>query len=552
MPNSVGTRVPKPIPPAQLPKRPLTVQPPIWAKSRQEVCESFEWFKSYQGGVYFKGDIARGYLLGGFYASRDLLARDGRLIISHGGGKAESVHSKKGKPTLQEASDQHEGDKSVRALLHTYRLRKEIALLIDDRYPLFPYDLSAKKDCTYVVLGFYHIVHAWAERQPCNNEKGYVVRWKFAFEWCERQPAPWWLPPSGAVCPPDPDQPEQAAGPLEGRCPACKKKSPLVYKEGWMCLQPSCTAFWTFTDGVLGPEELTYDESFLAVSFLCEHDPLEDIVPQPPAVPEDGVVTSRRFSRGWHCKKCGRLSSRYKWQHWECNHCGETMQVMGKNRIAKEFWGQNNSRFMTHKVHDPDIIVSGGLPYRTPDGHVSQYHSYVLPHARGTIYAVLGNSIVNRIADEIFDEYQEQAKTGELQFRRFPLRSHHCRGELLTNYFSQNCGWRAISGMCSATFIDEEPYVGGTAHTVPFDAAPSAVVKARDLIQSRMMSIMQAESQPYHFNEVLSAAYMEEQSMSGDVLIMDGADIQKYYEHTVVPLNFRIAATARYIGRNHL
>lgn len=78
-----------------------------------------------------------------------------------------------------------------------------------------------------------------------------------------------------------------------------------------MCLQPSCTAFWTFTDGVLGPEELTYDESFLAVSFRCEHDPLEDIVPQPPAVPEDGVVTSRRFSRGWHCKKCGRLSSRW-------------------------------------------------------------------------------------------------------------------------------------------------------------------------------------------------------------------------------------------------
>ncbi len=71
------------------------------------------------------------------------------------------MHSKKGKPTLQEASDQHEGDNSVRALLHTYRLRKEIALLIDDRYPLFPYDLSAKKDCTYVVLGFYHIVHAW-------------------------------------------------------------------------------------------------------------------------------------------------------------------------------------------------------------------------------------------------------------------------------------------------------------------------------------------------------------------------------------------------------
>lgn len=40
---------------------------------------------------------------------------------------------------------------------------RPVALLIDDRYVLFPYDLSSKPDCTYVVLGFYHIAHAWGE-----------------------------------------------------------------------------------------------------------------------------------------------------------------------------------------------------------------------------------------------------------------------------------------------------------------------------------------------------------------------------------------------------
>ncbi|RPD54737.1 hypothetical protein L226DRAFT_612942 [Lentinus tigrinus ALCF2SS1-7] len=584
------TRIPKPLPPPQISKRPLTAQPPIWAKSRQEVCESFDWFKSYQGGVYFKDDIARGYLLGGYYASRDLLARDGRLIISHGGGKAESLHSNKGKLKLQEASDQREGDKSVRALLQTFRLKKEIALLIDDRYALFPYDLSARKNCMYVVLGFYHIVHAWAERQPENNAKGFVVRWKFAFEWCEQQPAPWWIQPSDASCIPEPDQPEKPVAPLEAQCSSCKASSRLVYQQGWMCLQPSCKAFWRLSDGTLAPEDLTYDETFLAVAFICEHDPLGDICPQPPAEPDDGVVTGHRFSRGWHCKKCGRLSSRFKWQCWECQNCGATMQATGKNRIAKEFRDQKDPKFVTHNVLDEHIIAYPMRPYRTPDGHFSHYHAYKLPDIQGTIYLVLGNHMVNSIADEIFEEYQEQAKTGELQFRRFPLKAHQCRGEFLTNYFSQNSG-------------EPYQYVGGTGNTVPFDAAPSAVVKARDLIQSRMMSIMQAERQPYQFNEVLSAAYMEKQSMSfhsdaepglgprvaslslgscahmhfrrhrkyrtdggtgnapksltlflrhGDVLIMDGADIQEYYEHTVVPLNFRIAATARYISKNHL
>jgi hypothetical protein len=68
--------------PAQ--KLPLCVNPPIWAQvrdntlrhnkmssfisvqSRQEVCETFDWFRSYQGGVYFAHNTVKGYLLSAF------------------------------------------------------------------------------------------------------------------------------------------------------------------------------------------------------------------------------------------------------------------------------------------------------------------------------------------------------------------------------------------------------------------------------------------------------------------------------------------------------
>ena len=63
----------------------------------------------------------------------------------------------------QEASDQLEEDKSVRALLHTYRMKRPVVLLIDDKYELFPLDLSSK-GCTYAVLGWYHIAHAWGRK----------------------------------------------------------------------------------------------------------------------------------------------------------------------------------------------------------------------------------------------------------------------------------------------------------------------------------------------------------------------------------------------------
>jgi hypothetical protein len=36
-------------------------------------------------------------------------------------------------------------------------------------------------------------------------------------------------------------------------------------------------------------------------------------------------------------------------------------------------------------------------------------------------------------------------------------------------------------------------------------------------------------------------------SFQGDVLIMEGPGVQTFYEHTVIPCNFRIAATARII-----
>ena len=102
-------------------KPPLGVNPPIWAQvrdntlqyyklsstcisvqSRQEVCESFDWFRSYQGGVYFAHNTVKGYLLSAFSSKyvdmvihfesgdlcqihrRDRFEHGGRLIISHG------------------------------------------------------------------------------------------------------------------------------------------------------------------------------------------------------------------------------------------------------------------------------------------------------------------------------------------------------------------------------------------------------------------------------------------------------------------------------------
>jgi len=261
--------------------------------------------------------------------------------------------------------------------------------------------------------------------------------------------------------------------------------------------------------------------------------------------------------------------------------------VSGKIRIPKEFWTQKTpDLFRDHKITKSSGIIQRPAKQFIHSRGRGQTQSFVLPYGDGRIHHIQpGTPSGNSEADIIFAEYQEQASAGQLAFRRWPLRSHKCRGPLLTNYFSQNSG-------------EPYQYVGGTANTIPFSCAPSAVVKARDLIQTRVSEALDVSQT---FNEVLSCAYMENQKMAfhsdseiglgplvaglslgspalmhfrlrakydnknkdhrsiaitfvlrhGDILVMDGAGVQEYYEHSVVPTNFRIAATARWIGPVH-
>ncbi|KAF8894103.1 hypothetical protein BD779DRAFT_1783639 [Infundibulicybe gibba] len=618
----------------------LPMIPPIWATSRQEVCESFDWFRAYQSGVYHVHGSVKGYLLSAFsslyvkspfvrwwsYICSDetglstaeglsspmgspfYLTQSALSLYLDRGGRAESLHSCKGRISTQLADDQLAQDKSVRALISNYHQNRPIALLIDDKYALFPYDLGYK-GIAYAVLGFYTIRYAWAEFEPSNNDRGRVIRYKFVFQWCAGQGEPWWIPrdsnegdlgdsasvvstktrkhrrsqPARCLAAGSSD-PQYSDNYVYTRCPHCGENIPQVYQLGWACLNPACIRFWLQTDGEPLPLQLDYNTEFLRLLPPMSLPPgFAELCPSsPPTTSEAGATTDYIFSRGWHCNKCGRLSCRYKWEHWECASCGCVVKVTGRLRCAKEFWSQRIPvSFHDHYIYPDSKIIRMPMRIFAHDNGMGQIQSFLLPADRGIIHHIQpGNPVARLSADEIFCEYQEQAATGELAFRRWPLRSHKLRGPLLTNYFSQNSG-------------EPYQYVGGTANTVPFSQAGGAVVKARQLIEDR---ILQALDQKVHFNEVLSAAYMERQKMAfhsdnekglgpivaglslgapaimhfrlhskyevdkerrnnaltfvlrhGDVLVMEGAKIQECYEHTVAPTNFRIAATARYI-----
>ncbi|KAJ3999632.1 hypothetical protein F5050DRAFT_1736772 [Lentinula boryana] len=637
------------------PLQELSVMPHIWAQSRQEVCESFEWFRSYQSGVYFANNVTKGYLLSGFPAKRDGFFHCGKLIISHGGGKAESVQQSKGQMKLRLADDQKAEDKSVRALLTNYRQQIPLVLLVDDRYALFPYNLGGK-NITYAVLGVYTITHAWAEYEITKSGEKHV-RFKFSFQWCEEQGQPWWhatqetslegrvihmpvplpkdttwnqnretdhartsesdledfmdsSPDSESVLCTPPVSLEKVTSKLSRRIPVktsefllsertpgladrkcshCGMPSPLIFSVGWVCLNATCNHFWHLPgagDNLI-PDELNFHESFLQLRPLAPLDNgFRDInPPQPVTKPSDKITTLQSFTRGMHCKRCGRLSCRSKWEHWECAHCHNVLAIIGTIRPVRDLRGiQPTVNFEWYFVGKNSGITKGPA-YMFGTEAEGNVVTFFLPEGRGKIHHIQHNSRGPRDLarlDTLFEEYQKQAADGNLPFRRWPLRSHKLRGVLLTNYFSQNCGV-------------PYHYVGGTANTLSWEEAPTAVVDAKNFIEERTkQALNNRNSQDFLFNEVLSAAYMEKQKMSfhtddekglgpvvaglslgspalmhfrrrhvkhgperktclsiilrhGDILVMDGTGVQQYYEHMVEPTNFRIAATARLI-----
>ncbi|KAI5123916.1 hypothetical protein M0805_006334 [Coniferiporia weirii] len=599
------------LPQQTVPKPPLLdgKRPRIWAASRQALCEATTWFRAYHGGVYHNDGKAHGYLLGGYSSQRDVFCHGGRLIISHGGGKS-----------LDGSSGQSEQDHSVRALLNGIDSRHPIVLIADDNYALFPYDLGKYM---YVVLGLYWIVDAWAESEMASNQtSGVRVKYKFAFQYCEGQGDPWWQKddvspssrPGGASVGSGHlgtnataiQSNDSCGGRYTGvelvaesssrndcglltrsQCRVCGKASPLVYEQGWLCLRPSCSEF--FKMDINEYHALKYDSRFLKLRPHPSFGSI-DLAPKSPIDYPNAPAEMGYSARGWWCRDCGQLCPREKWECWDCPDCKTVFLDTPPLpiRVHSEFWDQEanltgSRNFKHHKIYKGSGISFSTSMWKKPDNSENGLlFTYELPEQRGRIHLISGHPRVNQRANNLFKLFQEEARAGSF-LRRYPLRATQVRGRMLANYFSHNSGV-------------PYKYIVGTNTTVPFEQAPKSVNGALQLIKDRASLVVDEDA---NFNEILTAAYMEEQRMGyhtdderglgpivsslslgsialmhfrlheapttgqrekeltlvlrhGDVLVMAGAKIQKAYDHTVVPMNFRIAATARCIDPNSL
>ncbi|CAH1764243.1 6267_t:CDS:10 [Entrophospora sp. SA101] len=582
-------------------------RPKVWAQTRQELCESLDYFRAWQSGVYFQMNTVYGFLVDGFGSSRDVC--NGRVIISHGnknqsidsGGK--SFKGKNGKFRL--IASQLLDDSSIKSLINNYLYNKPVVLLIGNKkkasfHPEYEDSQNQEMEVDKVddndnyEYNKASLLNNNKTSKVNNDDKGpqQFMRWKFRFEWIrEQQYQPWWESPSETI-----SLNTLGSSTLKPfKCPECSKSSSKIFKQGCICLNHECIHFWELFrfDNVWEsiPKDLEYVDEFLRPGLFVSMNYLNlpfSVMPPPltpstsPLLPSSNKNSYFKdfgflFWRGFHCRRCGRLSCRKDWRGWKCLNCNYKHFV--PHQIIEASMLSNPHRLI---FIAPAMDCEGSITKSSDITIARQILSkeqllikYNLPEG-GYILHLISNKHITKKCDDIFRRYQAE----DMPFRR------NLDTEMLSRQF---------------TFCVGEEYIHAIdANRLSFEDAPSVVTDTFNFVLTQCKNILPTAN----FNQTLSIAYLIDQMKSlnmpsaspessaslesllnddfkfsdvkgrnnmpidslefspntrsngppliltlhhGDIVIMVGHEIQKCYEHIVEPKGFRIALTFRNI-----
>ncbi|QKX61042.1 uncharacterized protein TRUGW13939_08188 [Talaromyces rugulosus] len=145
---------------------PVRGKPPVWADNRSTLCDTLSWFRSTQGGCYQSNKVCLGVLLDKDSGSRAHI--DDEIIITRVGGG----QSMDAKGNFSQAKDLDESTRSIDALLASMRIGIAVGLIIGNKNTVIRRQLPYR----YNVLAFFRVVDIWFEQ--VNGKVGAQVRFQ--------------------------------------------------------------------------------------------------------------------------------------------------------------------------------------------------------------------------------------------------------------------------------------------------------------------------------------------------------------------------------------
>lgn len=500
------------------PPKPAPVsQPPVWADSRMDLCETLHYFRSYQGACYSTGGFVRGFMFDNVAGPRDYI--DTNVVIARAGGG----HGREnGSGELKALKDQVEGvvSQNLRNCMSHYN---PVVIITGADNPQIP----SQPPHQYCVLDYFKPTHIWSEKSGGK----YVVRYRF--EKLNARKESWWR----ANDVEDPIQLGSLPPPFSKPCGTCARESVQIYLNGWMCLYPTCGSFWlVFPSGPESmhgsepsePDEcsLVYDPRFLKSQTAWPNDrhiyPLtsNDATTSSHAVP--GEDTSEAFTRGVVCPLCGRCTSRLSWTGWECT-CGwtktPTHTLIPALSIREPLWPLSDAYTASRDIHSPLVSVDVSF------SHGYRINRYALPGIDGFVTHMIANGSVITEAGGSDDMFEALQKT-DIGLRRRPIDgSSMVKGGIYTRHSCVNYGmpYKFIAA------TESHPFPAGThpinsararlnwaARHILSQSHPSDADTSHDSSASDATSFTSplVDFNAHPFNEVLALGYFTSQRIS--------------------------------------
>lgn len=460
------------------PKPDPSGRPEVWAETRQELCETLHYFRSYHGGGYTSGGLAWGFMFDKSAHARDYI--DSTVVISRSGGGM--VRNKESGEMVM-GGDQTESNQAI-SLRNSMRHFNPVVIITGSENPSIP----SKPPHAYCVLDYFKPTHIWSEK---SNGKTMV---RYRFEKLNTKKPSWWKPK-------DATEPElgESHPPVVHRCSVCHLESQQIYLQGWMCLRPTCAAFWKLGDGTEPREEvLLYDPRFLKQKTMWPNDnrnyPLtsNSIELSSHAIP--GEDCSRACWAGMVCPDCGRCVLRLSWMAWECS-CGFRKApphiFIPAKALRDPYFPLTTECTLSRDFHLPHVGLEVSFE------HNYRINKYTIPGIHGFVAHLIANKVVVEEPsgpDDMFEELQ----TTDIGLRRRPLGTGLIKGESYTRHFSVNYGmpYKFIAATASKSF----------------DGAIHAITDTRSRLNWASKFIVKETHQ--EFNEVLALGYFEQQKIN--------------------------------------
>ncbi|TPX54590.1 hypothetical protein CcCBS67573_g09560 [Chytriomyces confervae] len=418
---------------------------PLFATTRQELCEYAPFFRSYQSGVQITDGVCVGFLIDKFASFGDFF--NGPVFVSHGGGRSRPRAAMLGQGGFALSNDfeledsQEESDRSIAGLIKAKETCSPVVVIMGSQYPLIQ---DANLPGRYNILGSFLVRDYWASKEygdtrACDSApslqgptaRTYHIRYKFKFQWIQSSLQQLWFSNQPHV---EPIQP-----PLKFLCRNCNRASSSVYRER-TCLNPSCTDFFVVIDEVTGARSdlditqawnVLYNAEFVK-PWLSDGDekwPPDTIIPSLLKDAETRTSQIRNdIPSALDCKECGRISCRVEWNYWKCRN-----PVCITEPIVYDL----KSAIPAHQ--NPSEKRANGLGYMHSSVLSKPMHgvlrpesvfsanpttAYTLPNGGGTILHIRNSFHGSSIADEILNSFVE---ADNLPLSRQTFRQHQCK-----------------------------------------------------------------------------------------------------------------------------